>query len=153
MGNDFQQCLEKAIDYLSRRDHSSKELRDKLNKKKFDKELIEKTLEWVTERGYLRPPHELSKSLSELLSKKGKGRLYILQYLKKRGLPPPENLDFESELNNALELALRILKQKNIQREAQLDRLAREKIGRKLMSRGFPLDIVRKVIYEKINLD
>jgi len=150
----FQKCLEKAIDYLSRRDHSTKELSDKLNKKHFEKELIEKTLAWLTERGYLRPPKELSQLFADQLFKKGKGRHYISQYLKKRGLPPPEDLDHEAELQSALELAHKIAKQKNLQiQNKELDRLTREKIGRKLMSRGFPLDIVRKVIYEKLNND
>lgn len=156
MNQDFQKCLEKTIDYLSRRDHSSKELRDKLNKKKFDKDLIEKCIEWVAERGYMRPPQELSQTLSQQLSQRGKGRLYILQYLKERGLPPPESLDQEMELQNALELAQRELKQKHCNDPSsatRLDRATREKIGRKLMSRGFPLDIVRKVIYEKLTSD
>lgn len=152
MDQDFQKCLEKTIDYLSRRDHSAKELRDKLNKKQFDKNLIEKTINWVTERGYIRPPQELSQLLSNELVRRGKGRLYILQYLKKKGLPPPEAPDHEAELQSALELAQRVLKQKGLTATAQnLDRATREKIGRKLISRGFPFDIVRKVIYEKIN--
>lgn len=154
MDQDFQKCLEKTVDYLSRRDHSAKELRDKLNKKKFDKNLIEKAITWVAERGYLRPPQELSQSLSNQLVRRGKGRLYILQYLKKRGLPPPEASDHEVELQSALELAQRVIKQRNLKLPNQiLDRATREKIGRKLMSRGFSFDIVRKVIYEKLNIE
>lgn len=150
LNQNFQKCLEKTIDYLSRRDHSAKELRNKLTMKLFDKDLIEQVLIWVEERGYLRPPIELSKSLTEQLLRKGKGRHYIHQYLIKRGLPlPTENVESDLELQKALEIAKAAAKQKRRKGES-LDRPAREKIGRKLISRGFPSDIVRRVIYQEL---
>lgn len=143
----FQNCLNKIVDYLSRRDHSEKELHEKLTRKKFDPETIQKAISWARERGYIRPPEELSKILTEMLLRRGKGRNYIYQYLKKRGLPPPvlEEIDKETELRKALEFA-----QQKIKSDTVLDRAAREKIGRKLITRGFPLDVVRTVIYERL---
>ena len=141
----FRNCLNKLFELLSRRDYSVKELQQKLSKKAFDPETIEKAIRWADERRYIRPPEELSHSLAQQLLQRGKGRRYIQQYLKKRGLPPIDEFDKDTELHKALEFALQRAK-----RCATLDRAAREKIGRQLITRGFPLDIVRTVIYEKL---
>lgn len=141
----FRNCLNKLIEYLSRRDHSTKELREKLRKKAFDTATIEKAIQWAEDRRYIRPPLELSEALTDQLLRRGKGRLYIQQYLKKRGLPVVEVFDKDCELNKALEFA-----RQRAKRYANLDRAAREKIGRQLITRGFPLDVVRTIIYEKL---
>lgn len=141
----FRNCLNKLFDILSRRDYSVKELREKLAKKEFDSINIEKAIQWAAERNYIRPAEELSNALSQQLLQRGKGRLYIQQYLKKRGLPAIQEFDKEIELNKALEFA-----RQRAKRSKLLDRAAREKIGRQLITRGFPLDIVRTIIYEKL---
>lgn len=135
---------EKIIDYLYRRDHSEKELRLKLKKFDYATTEVEAAFAWVKERNYLIDPHELSKRHTERLQKQKKGRRYIQQYLKEKGLPPCP-IDNDSELHNAIELAQQIAK-----KNATLDRKIREKIGRKLLARGFTSDIVRKVIYEEL---
>jgi regulatory protein len=144
----FRNCLTKIVDLLSRRDHSVKELQQKLKQKSFDSVTIEKAIQWASERKYIRPPAELSQLLADQLLRRGKGRHYIQQYLKKRGLPPPVELDRDTELHKALEFA-----RQKAKRSATLDRAARERIGRQLITRGFPLDIVRTVIYEKLRIN
>lgn len=141
----FKDCLNKLLEILSRRDYSPKELRQKLSKKNFDGPVIDKALEWATEYRYLRAPAELSRILSDQLSRRGKGFLYIQQYLKRRGLPPIVEFDKDTELNKALEFA-----RTRAEKLPALDRATREKIGRQLITRGFPLNIVRTVIYEKL---
>ncbi|MEY4616209.1 MAG: hypothetical protein RJB66_1169 [Pseudomonadota bacterium] len=141
----FRTCLNKLFDIISRRDYSIKELRQKLTQKDFDSNTIEKAIAWADERRYIRPAEELSRALTDQLLRRGKGRRYIQQYLKKRGLPFIDEFDKELELNKALEFA-----RQKAQKSAKLDRAAREKIGRQLLTRGFPLDIVRTVIYEKL---
>jgi regulatory protein len=135
---------EKIIDYLQRRDHSEKELRLKLKKFDYTNDEIEAAFIWVKERNYLINPLELSKRHTERLQRQKKGRKYIQQYLQQKGLPPCP-IDSDSELHNAIELAKQI-----VTKNGTLDRKLREKIGRKLLSRGFTPDIVRKVIYEKL---
>jgi regulatory protein len=135
---------EKIIDYLYRRDHSEKELRQKLKKFDYCSKEVEEAFEWVKERNYLIKPEELSKRHTERLQRQKKGRMYIQQYLKQKGLPP-HSIDLDSELHNAIELAKQIAIKSDT-----LDRKIREKIGRKLLSRGFTPDIVRKVIYEEL---
>jgi regulatory protein len=135
---------EKIIDYLQRRDHSEKELRTKLQKFDYTSAEIEAAFAWIKERNYLIDPLKLSQRHTERLQKQKKGQRYIQQYLKQRGLPPCQ-IDPDSELHNAIEFA----KQIAIKNDT-LDRKTREKIGRKLLSRGFTSDIVRKVIYEEL---
>lgn len=141
----FRNCLNKLFDLLSRRDYSIKELRQKLSQKAFDAVSIERAIQWADERRYIRPAQELSQALAQQLLQRGKGRMYIQQYLKKRGLPVVEEFDKNTELHKALEFA-----RQRAKRVATLDRAAREKIGRQLVTRGFPLDVVRTVIYEKL---
>lgn len=141
----FRRCLNKLFDLISRRDYSIKELRQKLAQKDFDDSSIEKAIQWADERRYIRPAEDLSRALTDQLLQRGKGRRYIQQYLKKRGLPFIDEFDKELELNKALEFA-----RQRAKRCDKLDRAAREKIGRQLITRGFPLDIVRTVIYEKL---
>lgn len=141
----FRNCLNKLFDLLSRRDYSVKELRQKLSQKAFDSVTIEKALDWATERRYISPPDELSQMLAQQLLQRGKGRHYIGQYLKKRGLPVVDQIDKDAELHKALEFA-----HQKAKKMSELNRAAREKIGRQLITRGFPLDIVRTVIYEKL---
>lgn len=135
---------EKIMDYLQRRDHSEKELRLKLKKFDYPATEVEAALTWVKEHNYLMNPQELSKRHTERLQRQKKGRRYIQQYLKEKGLPPCE-IDFDTELHNAIGLAKQISA-----KNATLDRKLREKIGRKLLARGFTPDIVRKVIYEEL---
>lgn len=141
----FRNCYNKLIDMLSRRDYSVKELRQKLSKKDFEIGIIERAIQLAQERRYIRPPEELSQMVFQQLLQRGKGRHYIQQYLKKRGLPPIEVFDKDTELHKALEFA-----RQKAKRSGNLDRAAREKIGRQLITRGFPLEIVRTVIYEKL---
>lgn len=146
----FQTCLHKIIDYLSRRDHSEKELFEKLTKKKFTPDIIHKAINWARDHQYLRSPEELSQILTDQLLRRGKGRHYIYQYLKKRGLPSPslEKIDKDTELRKALEFARQKTKGKS-----DLDRAAREKLGRQLVTRGFPLEVVRTILNEKLKLN
>lgn len=194
---------EKIIYYLSRRDHSEKELRQKLQRFEYPTDLVLNAIEWAKERKYLCEPERMSERHVERLQKKKKGRNYIQNYLQQKGLPTSK-IDIDEELSNARELA-HSLAQKILKNKAnkidlintkmrhiddpsskieescatpikskrkfeskseskskfkfksqttennpqELDRNDREKIGRKLLSRGFSLDIVRKVIYEK----
>ena len=146
----YKLCLNKIVDLLSRRDHSEKELYQKLTKKGYSKRPIELAIQWAQQMGYIKPPPIQSKNITEALIRKGKGRLYIQKYLKLRGLPPTstEDFDHDTEVQKALELA-----HKKMKKNKALDRKAKEKIGRHLLSRGFPQEIVRKIIYDLLKTD
>ena len=50
---DIQSIKNKAVDYLSRREHSERELRDKLEAKGFDQELLDQVIQDMLDLGYL----------------------------------------------------------------------------------------------------
>jgi len=138
------------MDLLARRDHSELEIRKKL-KGKFQPEEIEKAIEYGKTNNWL-PNSEsaeiaLSQKAAEHLHRKKKGILYINSKLYEKGLPEVQS-DPEQELEKALEL----IKNKYSVKD-DLDREEKEKLkaklGRFLVSRGFEMSIVRKVIYEK----
>ncbi|MEZ0391679.1 MAG: regulatory protein RecX [Pseudobdellovibrionaceae bacterium] len=135
----------KMMDFLARRDHSEKELRKKL-KSRFTPEEIEKAIQYGKENGWLPNSPEDTQALSEKtaseLRRKGKGTHYINHYLKEKGLPQVAP-DFTEELDKARELVKNKFSDVN-----KMDRKDKAKVGRFLASRGFPMEIVRKVIYE-----
>lgn len=141
----------KMMDFLARRDHSEKELRDKL-KRDFSAEEIEKAIQYGKDNHWL--PNDaagnekLSLKTADVLHRKKKGAQYINQYLNKKGLPP-----VKSDPSLELEKAWSLVKNKYSEIEdLSLDekKKAKAKLGRFLVARGFDLEIVRKVIYEKL---
>lgn len=137
------QAKEKVIELLAMRDHSRRELAQKLLKKKFSADLIESALIWAEERNLLRPAEELSAIMARHLSAKNKGLHYINNYLRTKGLPPVK-ADSDDEIEKARKIAQQYLK-----KNATLDRETRAKIGRRLLARGFDAATVRKVLNER----
>jgi SOS response regulatory protein OraA/RecX len=126
----------KAMDYLARRDHSEKELIEKLRNFFTDTE-IKTTLAEVKARGWLLPPEELSQKVTEQLNRKNKGYLYICHFLQKKGLPTLER-DQEQELTKAMSLI-----------ESKInDTSDTQKLSSLLKNRGFDTETIGKVIYE-----
>ena len=124
------------MDYLARRDHSEKELIEKLLKF-YPIDEIEKTLKEVKERGWLLPPEELSQKVAESLGRKSKGHLYINNYLRQKGLPPVEFCP-EQEFEKARQLIESKLKDpSDIQRLSSL-----------LKNRGFDTQTISRMIHE-----
>lgn len=126
---------EKTMDYLARRDHSEKELRQKL-KKHYTPEEIEDALEKC--KTWLRPPEQLSEVTAHALHRKRKGLYFINQYLRKKGLPSVKK-DKDVELQKAQKI-LQTKYSKNLAPE-QLS-----KARRFLMSRGFDSETIRECL-------
>ena len=124
------------MDLLARRDHSEKELRDKLAKH-FSEDEIDPAIEEIKERGWLLPPEELSAKATESLHRKNKGYLYICHFLRTRGLPElPKDMD--RELSKALE----IIEQKGIE-PTDIKRMSAL-----LKNRGFDTETISRTIHE-----
>ncbi len=126
----------KAMDYLARRDHSEKELRDKLSRF-YTNEEISQALAELNERGWILPPEELSAKVSQQLHNKGKGIYYINQYLQKKGLPSVPK-DPELEFDKAMEICQQKLSDPND--------LA--KLSSLLKNRGFDTETLSQVVHE-----
>lgn len=126
----------KAMDFLARRDHSEQELIEKLSRH-YSQEEITETLEEMRTRGWLLPPEELARKAADSLHKRGKGYLYILHFLRKRGLPRVDKCP-ETEFEKAMDL---------INGKLQ-DPTNIRKLSSLLKNRGFDTETISKVVYE-----
>lgn len=142
----------KMMDYIARRDHSEKELRQKLRRAKYSPEEIEKAIEYGKSRKWIPDSEDLEANLSnrmaEGLHRKKKGILFINSYLSEKGLPEVQS-NSEQELEKALNLVENKYRFSSDLSREEKDKL-KAKIGRFLISRGYETSIVRKVIYEKL---
>lgn len=136
-------CLAKAYDYLARRPHSEKELRDKLRLKDFtDAEIdsifeqlrslnflndTEFTLAWIRNRNSLKPKGK--KALSLELMKKGVDKEIINSALR--------DITFEKELVSARELLQTRYKNKDFDREKAFNYLS---------SRGYEYEVIKRTL-------
>lgn len=137
----------KMMDMIARRDHSEKELRQKLSTRFADEdeglEAVEEAIQYAKDHKWLGDPADLAQRLAEMLHRRHKGIVYINNYLREKGLPSVET-DRDLELEKALDLV------KNKYHETEFDRAAKARVARFLASRGFDGETVRKVIYEKL---
>lgn len=146
----------KMMDLLARREHSEKEIRQKL-KKKFTAEEIDRAVEFGKANAWLPNSEDAQQALAQKAAdswhRKKKGLLYINAQLQKRGLPSIQS-EPEVELEKALELVenkYQISLRKDAE-EGSSKKLA-EQIGRFLVSRGFEMSVVRKVVYGKLKFE
>ncbi len=131
---------EKLMDYLARRDHSEMELRQKLRANYEDSEISE-AIEEAKETGWLPEEGELSKKVARQLDARGKGYLYICNYLRKKGLPRvPKNS--EIEMSKALDFA-----EAKLGPDKKTWKENTDKLCRWLKSRGFEDETIWKVVY------
>lgn len=130
--------------YLAKRDHSEKELREKM-RERHTPEAIQSALDEARERGWLARPEDLAQRVADALSRRQKSAGYIQGYLRKKGLPQAQ-LDDQTELEKAQHLL-----QTKLRKTANLTHEERVKAFRWLKSRGFGDKIIRRAIYEKSN--
>jgi regulatory protein len=129
----------RLMDLLARRDHSEKELREKLFDK-FPPEEIDAALTFARDKGWLADDSKLANMFAESLRKRNKGIVYVNQYLKKKGLP-----SIKAEADQELEMALEIANTKyNKFKDPTIADKA--KLMRFLASRGFSSDTIRSVL-------
>ena len=134
-------ALEKIVDYLSVRDHSEKEIRNKLTLKEFDAEEIDEGVELAQEQGLILEPKKLAENVSDQLNRKHKGILYINQYLESKGLPCVHP-NWELEVEKAKELTL-----KRIKKNPPYTIEEKQDIYRYLTNRGYADQTINKVIH------
>lgn len=144
----IQAAKRKVMDLLSRRNHSEKELRQKLREKFSEVQdsaaVIDEAIVFAKDNNWLGDPNDLAVQMADILHRKKKGIHYINNYLREKGLP---TVDVDHDLE--LEKALSIIKNK-FEENYEFSREEKAKVGRLLAARGFDSDTVRKVIYEKL---
>ena len=94
----------KIMDLVAHRDHSEKELRQKLSLL-CEEEIVVQAMAWAKEQNWLAVPEVLKEKFAEQLERRGKGIHHINQKLQQLGLEPIKP-DPEQELEKAKKLAL-----------------------------------------------
>jgi len=135
-------AYQSVIRLLARRDHSLKELQQKLSRR-FTPEAARAALARAQERKYLRSPEELSRIVSEALHARTKSLRHIQMELKKRGLPPAP-IDTDREKSKCREQLLRKFGEIGPQGSAE-----RVKAYRYLTYRGFDPETINSVLKNK----
>ena len=133
-----QNSIAAAMDFLAHRNHSEKELRQKLLRKFEEKDVL-KALDYCREQNWLFRPEALSEQTMNALHRRKKGFLFIQRYLRQKGLPvPSKNPEIEEE--KARELLGRKF-------NSVRDFPVKQKAHRFLKSRGFEDEVIRRVLY------
>ncbi len=138
----LQDAIQKTMDYLAQRDHSSSELRAKLARFEFSPEDIEAALGHVESKGWLLTPQALAQKVAEELHHKKKSHEYILQYLQQKELPPVPR---DAELEREKALATLGKRFSPLSKHSDVDK---KKIISFLHNRGFDEETIQRVINE-----
>lgn len=144
---DNNKVLKKAFDLLSRRAHSTKELRDKLYKREFSKRDIDTVITECERLGFLNDELFANDYAAEL-GGQGKGTFKIKMKLRDKGLSE-SNIEkaLEKIGNNDLENAENALSRKlrSLMNEDDINK-RRQKAYRFLAYRGFSSDIISRLM-------
>lgn len=139
----------KIMDYVAKRDHSEKELRQKL-KTYCEAEIIDQAIIWAKEQNWLSAPEVLKEKFADQLHRRGKGIRSINQKLKAKGLPSTKS-DFETEISKARKLVFAKWSASDFNgldfKEAQK---LKAKIMRFLIARGFESDVVGHILKNEL---
>jgi regulatory protein len=142
---EYQKCMNKIYDYLSRRLHSEKELKTKL-RGKFSNLNIHKAIDQMKELGYVN-----DRKFAELWvdqRQKSRGKYVLNQELIKKGIDKEliaevmeeKSADPETDFETARQLAVKKVKEGMTKEELY------NKVGGYLSRRGFSYDTVKRVV-------
>lgn len=142
--NEYDRAKEKSFFLLTYRDHSVNELKLKLKKRDFDKKVIDKTIEYLLENGYLDDNKFGKMYLNELLNNKKSGMMIIRKKLYQKGLSRDlidnllDNLDDDIFLSNCL---FHLNKKKILLKKIH-DKSFKNKLYNYLSRKGFRYEII-----------
>ena len=136
----------KAMDYLSRREHSRYELYKKISTHNFDKDLINQELDLLIRDGLL-SDERFVEAFIHSRKKNGKGPLKILAELHQRGADESLINKYIEEIENSewLDSAKQVA-EKKLGNNQQLDYDNQLKMMKFLNNRGFTIDQVKLTI-------
>lgn len=142
-----------AYRFLSRRDHSVKELKLKLIKKKFNKELINEVIEHLKSLNFLDDEKFAKSFCNELLESKMYGSSRIQDELYKKGVNReivesvvPDEYDNEKYFENAKILASKKLSQ--IEQKENDSIKIKQKLYNYLTNKGYSGELINKIFQE-----
>lgn len=124
---------DRLVGYLSRRDHSRRELERKLKPHAASPEEIQETIQWADDLQLLKPEAELSETFARWQHSRLKSHRQLQLHLRDKGLSAPP-VDEELELKKALDLV------------RKWGKAEPDKIYRRLAYRGFAPGVIRTAV-------
>jgi regulatory protein len=144
---DFQKAKELAINYISYRPRSSKEVRSHLILKGYSFSLANQVVNYLKESDYLNDKDFAEKWYLSRLNKGGYGPLLILKELIEKGIPPEDCYSLRKRLyteEREREEALRLIEKKAINNP--VDASEGKRLYRLLLSRGFSSGLAIEIL-------
>lgn len=142
-------ALNASFRFLSYRDRSEKEVRDKLETKKYDADIVEKT---ITKLKYLKLLNDsvfAKRWVDE--RKSGRGKTVLMRELYKLGIAKNIAEEATGELKGEeLEIAKELVEKKKNFKGLKDRKDIYAKIGGFLMRRGFSYETVKEIVDDKI---
>ena len=133
--------MQQAVSLLARREHSSRELRDKLRARSFSAEAVDAALATLREQD-LQSDRRFAEACTRSLMERGYGSLRVAGELRERGVADDIAQGFESSAREGdLKRACEALRQKTRART-----LERTQMLRFLNQRGYPGDVARRAV-------
>lgn len=146
-------ALNYAIQLLSRKDRTKKEIADKLLDKGYDIVIINNVLDKLLEYNYINDEIYCEKYIKDKInfSKYGKNKIKANLYAKgvDKNIISQKIIEIDNNLEYDRALALAHKKLPSLQKYDKLK--VRAKLGNHLISKGFDFDVVNKVIREITN--
>ncbi|MBG9803751.1 RecX family transcriptional regulator [Brevibacillus laterosporus] len=136
-----------AINYLSYRPRSSREVERYLMDKEFSLELAERIVEKCTREGYVNDELFAKKWVEERLRLKPRGAYMLKMELKQKGIAPSliEKVLGRIEYEQELDAARSLLRGKLARKTAPIDQKTEHKLLQFLLRKGFSHSIVQQV--------
>lgn len=136
-----------AVRYLQHRPRSVHEIRQKLRQQGYADEWIDEAIAKLTDQGYIDDKAFASQWAKMRLYSQQKGRRWIQQELAHKGISTEQIQQAMNELDEEKEQALALqLGQKRWNQLQGLEEVRRRRVGEFLLRRGFPNDIVVRVL-------
>ena len=133
--------MQQAVGLLARREHSSRELRDKLRARSFSADAVDAALATLREQD-LQSDHRFAEACTRSLMDRGYGSLRVAHELRERGVSGDIAREFEASARDGdLERAGEALRRKTGARA-----LARAQMLRFLGQRGYPGEVARRAV-------
>jgi regulatory protein len=138
-----------ALRLLSRRDHTSAELRRKLLDRGYADERAEHTVRQLTEERLLDDRRVAASHVRTASGVKGRGRLRIARELEARGVDPAIARDALAGLDADDDAAAleRVLSRKRL--PAHLSMADRRRIFQQLLRRGFSAELIARALHKR----
>lgn len=142
-----------AYNFLSRRARSVKEVEKKLRQFEISEQTISEVIKYFEDIGYLNDKDYSKEFVESKIRRRPTGRRIIKSGLRMKGIPDEisedsliDNYPDELEYNKTIEAAKKYIKKNEKRFKDENDK--KSKLYRHLFSRGFPMELVQKVVKE-----